>query len=59
MRVIVSNNLEIINMGLNFKPNENFVLKFNYQVREKKSTVNINQNQILLNLELDLIFEIL
>ena len=37
-----SNNLEILTVGLNFKPNEDFVLKFNYQIRENKSIVNLN-----------------
>lgn len=36
-----TNDLEILAIGLNFKPNEDFVLKFNYQFRENKNLTNL------------------
>ena len=33
-------NLEILALGINFKPNEDLVLKFNYQFRENKNVIN-------------------
>ncbi len=35
------NDLEIIALGFNFKPNEDFVIKFNYQFRENKGVKNV------------------
>ncbi|MCK5782698.1 MAG: porin [Flavobacteriales bacterium] len=43
-----SSNLEIFTLGLNFKPNEDFVLKFNYQLRENKSDINLKAESNLI-----------
>lgn len=49
-------NLEILAIGLNFKPNEDFVLKINYQLRENKGSSNVFPESNLLEFGLGVNF---